>query len=243
MKLVILLDNSEEEAAAISSGLRETAIKVECEAGKVVLVTDNLVPNPLDLNNHELIRETWNRARELVSIMNGVSRVEPGTVNEIALSNLAYITEDGQRRYMPITARSNGVLSEARSTSPDAGSFIALALADHAAAKALRLFSDDCNWPNLYRIYEVIEDSAQPGIVQSGWATKAELQRFTKSANNPSISGDASRHGKTNTTASPAHGMSRAAATDLVARILRQWLDSRVTRLRAQGPPPDFRVQ
>jgi hypothetical protein len=232
MKLVILLSNPEEEAVAISKALHETSIVVECEAGKVVLITDKLVPEVLDLNDHDLIHRTWNRVRELVAIMNGASCVEPGTLNKISLSNLAYTAEDGQRRHMPITAQLHAVLPAMRYAPPDLASFISLALMDTAAAKALRLFSGDSDWVNLYRVYEVIEEAARPGIVKSGWATNAEMRRFKMSANKASITGDASRHGNTGNAVTSAQGMSRVEAAHLIGRILRLWLNSKLATCR-----------
>jgi hypothetical protein len=232
MKLVVLLNNPGEEAAAISKALRETSIEVECEAGKVVLTTDKLVPDVLDLNDHDLIHRTWNRVRELVATMNGSSRVEPGTLKEISLSNLAYIAEDGQRRNMPITARLHAVLPAMRSAPPDPASFMSLALMDAAAAKALRLFSGDSSWVNLYRVYDVIKEAARPGIVESGWATRPEMKRFKRSANDASITGDASRHGNAGNAVSSAKGMSRAEAADLIERVLWLWLNSKLATCR-----------
>lgn len=128
---------------------------------------------------------------------------------------------------MTITGRLHIVPPTPRFTAPDPALAVSLALADPAVAKALRLFSGDSDWPNLYRIYEVVQDAAKPGIVESRWATKAQINRFTMSANNPSITGDASRHGKTNTAVSSAQGMSRVEATDLIRSVLRAWLNSR----------------
>lgn len=227
MKLVILLNNPEEEAATISKALRETGIEVECEAGKVLLVTEKLAPDALDLEDHASIRRIWNRVHELIAIMNGASRVESGTLNEISLAHLMYILNDGQRRHMPGMGWSDLVLPSIRLTPPDPASFIALALTDMAAAKAFRLFSGELNWVNLYRIYEVIEKAARPGIIESGWATIPEIKTFKVCANNSSITGDASRHGTSNAPPMP-HTMSQAEAVHLIGRILREWLNSKV---------------
>ncbi len=227
MKLVILLNNPEEEAGAISKALRDTGIEVECEAGKVLLVTEKLATDALDLKDQALIHRSWNRVHELISIMNGASCLEPGMLNEISLANVAYISDDGQRQHMPITGWLHAVLPSIRSAPPDPASFIALALSDVAAAKALRLFSGDLDWVNLYRVYEVIDKAARPGIVESGWASNSEVKLFKLCANNASITGDASRHG-TGNAAPMAQTMSEAEAAHLISRILREWLNSKV---------------
>ena len=227
MKLAILLNNPEEEAATISKALRDTGIEVECEAGKVLLETEKLVSDTFDLEDHASIRRIWNRVHELIAIMNGASRVEPGTLNEISLAHLMYMSNDGQRRRMPNTGWLDAVLPSIRLTPPDPASFITFALTDVTAAKALRLFSGELDWVNLYRIYEVIEEAARPGIIESGWATILEIKTFKRCANNASITGDASRQGTSDAAPTPL-AMSQAEAVHLIGRILREWLNSKV---------------
>ncbi|WP_173066912.1 hypothetical protein [Sulfurimicrobium lacus] len=98
----------------------------------------------------------------------------------------------------------------------------------------MRLFSLDHDWVNLYRIYEVIEEDAkQPGkpkrgwVVKRGWATPDEYDAFTGSANNASVAGDHSRHGKING-GTPQRTMHLDEARHTVQRILRDWLNSKV---------------
>lgn len=57
MKLAIRLRNDGSDAEAISRALRETSIEVKCEAGKVVLFTEQLVPEGLDPKDDELVQK------------------------------------------------------------------------------------------------------------------------------------------------------------------------------------------
>lgn len=144
----------------------------------------------------------------------------------MSLLNIDYFDNDAERKPMPITARADIFLSAMRTSPPGPASFISLTLTDPVAAKALRLFSGELDWDNLYRIYEVINENSA-GIVESEWATTTEINRFKMSANNSSITGDASRHGKSHSKVAANPGISQAQAIDLVRRLLRQWLDAR----------------
>ena len=74
-----------------------------------------------------------------------------------------------------------------------------LTKADKNVAKVMRLMTYEMDWINLYRIYEVIRDDigSQRVLIERGWCKKFQVNAFTGSANNSSVSGDLSRHGRT----------------------------------------------
>lgn len=241
MNLYIRLKNPEGEADALARALRKTHLKVGKEDGQIVLFSDDLVRNELEATNYPFIREIWHRVHELIAIINGASVAEGGTINRLDLVNVDYLTQDGRRQPMPNVFDSDIVLPALRTNPPDPAPFIALALIDVAVAKALRLFSQDSDWVNLYRIFEIIREDMPKGRIHAlGWATGKEIDTFTRSANDPAITGDFARHGKIfrgkkkpsrqtrRNKSTPPDTMSLASARHLIGRFLRAWLSHKV---------------
>jgi hypothetical protein len=229
MKLILKLNNPQEEADSIREALRHADISVVAEDGKTVLITESLVEGKLDLTDSVLLSDTWERVHDLIAIINGAARIEGAALNRVALLHIAYVDAQGRRQHMPNIGKAYIVLPVLRSRLPDPSPFISIALSDRAAARALCLFSHDLDWVNLYRIYEVIaEDVNNHNIINRGWATQEETRAFTASANNASVTGEHSRHGKLNNSR-PRHTIQLADARHLIGRILREWLNSKVT--------------
>lgn len=234
MKLIIQLSNPEEEVNSMREALRFTDISVAIEDEKIVLETESVVKWELNLADNDLICKTWERVHEFLAIINGAACIESAALPRVYLAQLVYVDETGQRQHLPNIGRMYGVLPGLRSRPPDPSLFISLGLEDLAAAKAMRLFSLEHDWVNLYRIFEVIEeDVKQPvkakrgWVVKRGWATPDEYDAFTGSANNASVTGDHSRHGKING-GTPHKTMHLADARHMIQRILRYWLNSKV---------------
>jgi hypothetical protein len=96
---------------------------------------------------------------------------------------------------------------------------------DLAVAKALRLRdASDLDWVDLYRIYEVIQKDVGHLMHQLGWASRNELNRFTRTANSVAAAGDKARHG-VELTVPPRKPISLAHAQELIDRIMRGWLE------------------
>lgn len=94
------------------------------------------------------------------------------------------------------------------------------------AQDALRLLgSGPLDWVNLYRILDYLRSAfgGLDGIVKAGLATKAELKRFTHTANSKAVTGDDARHGPT-AEAPPKKPMSLKDARTLIRSILKGWL-------------------
>ena len=81
---------------------------------------------------------------------------------------------------------------------------------------AIRLFTLERDFVNLYRIFEIVQDT---GKDLKRWASKNEMSRFSQTANSPDAIGDAwARHGHRNPP--PATPMSWDDADALVRRLL-----------------------
>jgi hypothetical protein len=96
---------------------------------------------------------------------------------------------------------------------------VAIAGTNERVEKALRLFGTrELDWVNLYRIYEVIGESAV-----ECWTTKKERVRFRQSANHPIVSGDDARHGISKATP-PVEPMELPEAQGLIMRVFTNWI-------------------
>jgi hypothetical protein len=112
--------------------------------------------------------------------------------------------------------------TEQSTRSTAAESQLAIAQRDPKVAKVLRIFgSREHNWHNLNNIFEVVQSDVGGQITKAGWATQAELDRFTQTANSTEAIGDDARHGSEKFPA-PKNPMSLADADALVIEQLFQ---------------------
>lgn len=93
-------------------------------------------------------------------------------------------------------------------------------------ADALHFFRE-CDWVNLYKVYEVVRDDlTEAVIIQQGWATKKQLGRFTQTAQSRDTLGDKARHAsrKYKPHLEP---MSLSEAKGLIKHLLIHWVQSK----------------
>jgi hypothetical protein len=199
-----------------------------------------------DLNDADVVRA---RAAELVTSLSGASRALLGAQHSLEVGGVTFVRPDGTKNHFvvvgPAVIRFRGLPASIRITKPDGTieehhaadpvrEWLDVALKDPVVSTALRLRDKSgLDWVQLYRLYEVIEDDTPKSeIVQNGWASKSEIDRFKHTANSPGALGDEARHGKERTQP-PAHPLNLSEARSLIGRVLRQWISSKV----AAGAP------
>lgn len=97
-------------------------------------------------------------------------------------------------------------------------------LADADAERALRTFGrDDADYRDLYNVFEIAEGAIGGRMFTDGTVTRTEVERFTRTAQSPTVLGDAARHGREQEQP-PAKPILFEDARDLIRRILRIWL-------------------
>lgn len=108
--------------------------------------------------------------------------------------------------------------------------YMKLATQDSNVADAIRVMgqSDQLDWYDLYKAWEIIRDSVgnQKKVVQRGWATDSDLNRLTASANHPGISGDQARHARMSGRPSAKSTMTLSEGEALVRRLMGRWIES-----------------
>lgn len=104
-------------------------------------------------------------------------------------------------------------------------------------ARVLQLFGGkEHGWVELYRILEIVKASVGCNgttITDAGWATRGQLERFSRTANSPDpkAAGDAARHGYSEKQPPP-RPMALNDARELIRQVVCQWIDAESQRDR-----------
>jgi hypothetical protein len=182
--------------------------------------------------------EVKSKAEEILSLINGASKLALGTRKPLIIDSVIKITDDDKRQrnffesvevteQSMFTATVDGAEVHQAEPIPD---WIKIAQSNENVAKVLRLLSKgDYDWVNLYRIFEVIEEDvgAISKITQEAWATEPAIRRFKHTANSVGAIGDDARHGK-ETTQPPKNPMTFSEAKSFIETILHNWLRSKI---------------
>jgi hypothetical protein len=115
--------------------------------------------------------------------------------------------------------------------SPKGPRYVELAKKDEDVADVIRILGqpDPLDWYDVYKVWEIVEKSVRGTrqVVDQGWATRADINRFTASANHPGISGDKARHARRPGSPSPEHGMTLNEGCRLMRGLAANWIESR----------------
>lgn len=232
MKWEVQINGNVHDLRELTKSLLSDELRITERDGQYYLVTtrfENLVSS----------EEVRALASEMLPILTGTVRLSLGGRTPLRIMNVARVKDDGIREvFVVITEtihvrdsfsveiqRSDGTV-EMISPTNKVQEWVNLGLSDPKVAKALRLFgTEDYNWVNLYRLYEVIEDDVggMDKIIKRRWVTKGAIKHFKHTANSPTATGDASRHGKESTTP-PSNPMELGEARALIEMILHNWL-------------------
>lgn len=103
-----------------------------------------------------------------------------------------------------------------------------LAAGDEKTRELVSLLDKGDNWVNLYRIYEFIQANidGDKNIVERGWWSSSEKDRFKQTANSRDAIGDDARHGQ-NRIPAPDDPMNYSEAKALIDSLGRSWLEHR----------------
>jgi hypothetical protein len=209
--------------------LRLPGVRIGLFDGRYYLSADEFAALP-----REQSAEVDRRATEIVRVLNGAARVEHGNSREVSVGTVALVGADG-RAEMIVHAEAAGLTIRARLGATGGGGHAGserteldraaeAGLTSPDAERALRIFGrDDCNYRDLYAVFEIAEAALGERLYASKVVTKAEVSRFTRTANHPLALGDVARHGHSNKEP-PRNPMPFDQAHELIRRILRLWL-------------------
>lgn len=174
-------------------------------------------------------------AEEIVGVLNGSARIEHGNSREVRVDTATRVHEDGRIENFvnlaaTITSRSRLTATLTTAREPQVTQTIAArvatnAMQDNDRARAVTIFGRDAlDWRDLFYVFEVAE-AALGSALYDGTVSRAEIRRFTHTAQSPSALGEEARHGHERTEP-PANPMPFDEARSLVGRILKLWLGS-----------------
>ena len=177
----------------------------------------------------------------LIKRVNGAARAIDSGFQPVSLTN-RYTAPDGTghvvvsadvataRAKMKVVATVSKNGAPASKPSPKGPRYVKLAAQDPDVADALRILgqSTSLDWYDIYKAVEIVEHAAGGAreIENRGWATKADIDRLTASANHPGISGDEARHARMKGTPGANRSMAMQDAEALVRRLVANWVES-----------------
>jgi len=190
------------------------------------------------LQDPEPVRE---RAHEMMAFLSGASKLLLGSTRIFGVDHVVQVDDRGARHRTLVPGTSHLELRglaptlvfthaegtvERRLPASPVSDAARKARESGAVEKVLRLWgATELLWPDLYRIFEVIEDdSDSKGIIR--WASKKQIERFTRTANSVAAAGDISRHGKERTFPPP-DPMTLAEGHGFIEGIIWAWLSSK----------------
>jgi hypothetical protein len=192
-----------------------------------------------DLGEARAPTDALERGEELLALLNGGAQIYYGNHVEVTATCVVERVEHGCSHRTTIV-RVGSAISRSRvgtptllvkgveiaPAPPPPRKWFQLALVDEDAASVLRLLRrTDLSWSELYYIYDLIVGDV--GSVRDlGWATKAQTDRFRRTANSRHAVGDASRHGR-EVHQPPRNPMTIDEARAWIRELGRLWLDAR----------------
>lgn len=172
-------------------------------------------------------QDALNLARSLLPVLNGLGRVFKDGFQPVRLQDGVRSSANPQKRIVfgEVHMFGRGELS--------VGGVSLAGVAEHAIQSkgtgwgvAMRMVGapQAQTWQNLYKVFEVLREEAggQQALLQRLGLAKKQLDRFTRSANDPNVTGAEARHGtfKQPTVSDP---MTLDDAERFVAQMLRDW--------------------
>lgn len=224
--------------AALTQSLTNGEVRVSHNGQEYVLTSNQFV----SLEDPHEVRQ---KARDIVTRLDGATRLLLDTSQSIQVGNVYRRREDGKSEIiwfgetvnvrvgmsMPTVKLTypDGMVKEIHATDP-VKQWLGMSFKDEEVAKVLQIRSRGIlDWVNLYRIFEII-DSDVGGldtIASKGWSTRRSMKLFKHTANSPGAIGLDARHGHEKKSTPPTNPMSISDARELIKRIVYAWLQSK----------------
>lgn len=240
MTWMVQLAGDTSDLSALAQSLTGTDISVSHDGQDYVLRSDRFAP----ADDAAAVRKT---AEDMVALLNGASRLALDATQSISVRAVYWRRNDGTRdtfvfaeplaigfRAISPTVKvthADGTVEEFHPADP-VKQWMALALSNKAIANVFRILSSGTlDWVNLYRILEIIkvDVGGLDSIASDGWATKASMELFKRTANSPGALGLDARHGAERTEPPP-KAMPISEARTLINSIVHAWLRAKTGR-------------
>ena len=187
-----------------------------------------------EFNSLTSAKEVRERGRELIKLINGVTKFNRDNFPGISEDAIIRVEGDGKRHgYLflessvkirtKVSAQLTAIAadgSEKGTTQPSTlESLFEVAQKDDVVAEALSLYRDG-TWSSLYKVHETIEGDVGGKIIKNDWAINSDINRFTQTA-------QSHRHAASKKFKPPAQPMTLLEAGALIKTILSRWISSK----------------
>jgi len=216
------------DTAVVAALFTGPELRVLHDEGRFLLEAHELE----DLQHHS---DVLRIARDIVTRMNGATRLEHGSYRNVKVGPVHESRADGTRATTvfvePATIDVRASVFRptivgrvtTESVATPTSRFVEIASHDQDAHEALDLWADaQHNWMNLYKVFEIIRSR---GGASLGGARSKDLSRFKHTANHQKAGGRDARHARLGTDP-PKDPMSLVEADQFVGRLLESWLQS-----------------
>lgn len=222
--------------AANTSSLSHQVIERDC--------VYYLKPNESDgLSSEDTV---YSYAKDFLPVLNGAASLYIAGYQNVGLTGrVDLVDEAGKRRrhlhhstssYLVL---SDTVIAEGGSNSTTGPTNFELAMTEaskeEVVVRALKFFSSEKNWFNLYKILDAIRDDFNKSlqdVIDQGWASKDDITRFTGTANNHTAAQGEARHGF-DFGKPMSNPMTLGEAEQLIRTMLTSWLSQKTKKKRA----------
>lgn len=210
---------------------------------QIVSEDDNYYIRSQDFEELDDPDEIRKRATDFVKYIRNFGKRDSLRVSDLEASHVVKEREDGTERvYVQAETATVGVAASRATVvtegeGGDAEVFLPadrteewtqLAIRDERVGDLANLLDRGDDWVNLYRIYEFIQDNieSEDNIVDQGWWSESEKDRFKQTANSRDAIGDDARHAN-NSIPAPANPMTKAEAKRQIDTLVDHWLQHR----------------
>jgi hypothetical protein len=232
MTWVVELGGDASDLSALAKSLTDGDVVVSYDGNKYSL-TSGLLET---IDDAKAVHE---KAKDIVSMLNGACRLAMDAADTISVDGLRRHGDNGSVEVYAFTSDTlilggsfSGTVTHPDGTREDfhpadpVKQWAAIALTNDAVANVLRILSGGpLDWVNLYRMLEIVEHDVGglTTIYSKGWATKASVKLFMRTAGHPGAVGLEARHGASNTLPPP-KPMPISEAKALLKSIIHAWL-------------------
>ena len=226
MKLNIHLINDISDIENIKEIFESYDGTIKIHSGDIVLTTSTFTQNDIDLSISENLLKICSKIKSFFDSINGGIKLYHLNKTRIEIKKITYKDKGNNLVELPSPIEINMCLAFV-SINPEKLPYLApLSMDNKSVAKALRLYSQELDWVNLYRIYEIIKEDIKKFPKQ----THNKIKIFKQSANKSSISGDTARHGTIDHKGElPKEMMSQRDAKLFIVEILKEWIDNKIS--------------
>jgi len=187
-------------------------------------------------------------AHRLVEIINGLARCLTHESGGIEVKQVCAIDTNGVRNHFALITEVLSARAKVSDTFTSSDGSVAsnprgawrhharVALDDENIAKALQWVSRrPTTWGNLYKAFELVRAYGrnERQMIAGGWASRAHISLFRRTANSVGAIGDDARHG-IDQEVPPKHPMDLTTAAALVRRLVKAWIEE--TAIQSKGP-------